>query len=73
MRFYFAHLVPGTPAEGAALIVESRSAQATCRRCGLQQPVAPPLDAHCPRCGAADIEVEGGHELLVDRIEIETE
>ncbi len=72
MRFYYEALVQGTPAEGAVLHVELRTAVATCRRCGRHHAVAPPLDPFCPECGAAELSVEGGHELLVDRIEIET-
>lgn len=70
MRFYFDVLAQNSAAGGVTLIVERRDAVAHCRACGWSAAVAPPLDPACPRCGAWGIEVEGGRDLVVERVEL---
>ncbi len=61
----------GTPAEGAALEIETVAFQFRCRKCGGESfRDEPPY--LCTACGSADIELLGGMDLIVDRIEVET-
>lgn len=60
----------GTKAEGAVLEIESVDFRFRCRACGGESfPEEPPYV--CASCGSAEIELLGGMDLVVDRIEIE--
>jgi hydrogenase nickel incorporation protein HypA/HybF len=62
----------GTMADGATLEIESVPFRFRCRRCGSESfPEEPPYA--CAGCGSSDIELLGGMDLVVDRIEIETD
>jgi hydrogenase nickel incorporation protein HypA/HybF len=60
----------GTPAEGAALEVETVPVSLLCQVCGAASDVEDPWAA-CPACGAVDVETRGGQELLVESIEVD--
>jgi hydrogenase nickel incorporation protein HypA/HybF len=62
----------GTIAEGARLVIERRPFQVRCRKC---RAVATREDfvLACPACGAADLEIVQGTELILEKIEAETD
>ena len=68
----FALLAEGTPLAGAELRVRSVPAVVRCRACGVASeqhgfPLA------CRACGALDVEVTAGEELLVEELEVDAE
>jgi len=59
----------GTPADGAALRIEYVPADMICRSCG--SVTHPELAmAICESCGSTDVELSGGHELLLMNVEL---
>ncbi len=70
VQFYFDLLSQGTIAEGAVLHFRREHAVATCRACGHQFQVSPPLVPICPNCGDYHLEVKGGQGLAVESIEV---
>jgi hydrogenase nickel incorporation protein HypA/HybF len=61
----------GTIAEGARLEIEIAPFSFRCRRCGGESfPEDPPYA--CTACGSGDIELLGGMDIFVERIEVET-
>ena len=60
-----------TPAAGAALEIEKQPVTVRCREC---ETADPSFDwrCNCPSCGSSDVEITGGSELLITRIELET-
>ncbi len=70
VQFYFDLLSRGTIAEGAVLNFRREHAVATCRECGHEFQVSPPLAPFCPNCGGYQLEVCGGQGLAVDSIEV---
>ena len=70
LAFAFELVARGTVAEGAELVMEEVPAAGRCRACGAvgELPAFPLL---CPRCGAADVELMQGEELLVDSLELD--
>jgi hydrogenase nickel incorporation protein HypA/HybF len=70
LAFAFELVAQGTPVEGAELVMEEVPATVSCRRCG-DESVLEAFPAHCAACGALDVEVTGGEELLVDSLELE--
>lgn len=65
----FQLVTEGTLAEGAAIDLVVTPARLTCRACGHGGTTLDPL-AVCPACGADDVDVTGGDELVLESIEI---
>jgi hydrogenase nickel incorporation protein HypA/HybF len=63
----FGMLATGTEADGAAVEVVTVPATVSCRGCGADSESADML-AVCPRCGSADVEVNGGDELTLESV-----
>jgi hydrogenase nickel incorporation protein HypA/HybF len=70
IQFYFDILSQGTLAEGATLHIEREHAQAECLDCQHTYEVSPPLDPYCPACDSANLQVSGGREFSIQRIEV---
>ena len=70
LRFGFEHNSEGTRLAGAALEITEQRAAGRCRSCGAKSEIDE-LPALCPKCGGADVEVEGGRGLVIGAIEIE--
>ena len=70
LRFAFTAILPGTPAEGAALQIDSVAAVAYCPDC--QQDFAPDTNHffECPACGRLSATVKQGRELDLVRLEM---
>ena len=62
----------GTIAEGAELVLETEPVQVTCRTCGAVEK-ADSVVYDCPKCGAVDIRLEGGQEILLLSLSLEQE
>ena len=70
LTFSFEMVASGTLAEGAALEITNIPAQGECRRCGAVSALhAFPLQ--CESCGAFDLKIVAGEELLVASLELE--
>ena len=68
----FPFAAEGSPAEGARLEIEEIPARVTCRQCGgTSQPDFPLLA--CAHCGANDVELVAGRELVLAAVELEGE
>lgn len=65
----FQLVTEGTLAEGAAIDLVVTPARLACRSCGHDGTTLDPL-AVCPSCGAGDVDVTGGDELVLESIEI---
>jgi hydrogenase nickel incorporation protein HypA/HybF len=72
LSFSFELLAQGTPAEGAELVLEEVPAAGSCRACGHEGRLTG-FPLLCRACGAADIEVVAGEELLVEALDVEEE
>ncbi len=60
-----------TVAADAVLELATVRARLRCRRCGAESELdGPPFNCH--HCGASDVEITAGDELLVDAIELES-
>jgi hydrogenase nickel incorporation protein HypA/HybF len=70
LTFAFELVSAGTELEGAELVIEDVPANVTCRSCGAETQLEA-FPAHCAECGALDVEVSGGDELLVEALELE--
>jgi hydrogenase nickel incorporation protein HypA/HybF len=70
LEFAFELLITGTPLEGAELQIEEVPARGRCPRCGAETELHT-FPFRCGRCGAIDLELQAGEELLVDALEIE--
>lgn len=64
----FALVAEGTGAQGAAVDVVVTPATLTCRPCGHRSQSVDPL-ALCTRCGAAEVDISGGEELVLESIQ----
>jgi hydrogenase nickel incorporation protein HypA/HybF len=64
LRFALEAMAPGTLLEGATIEIEQPPAAAWCMACAQAVSIASRLD-DCPRCGSAQIQPTGGHELTV--------
>lgn len=70
LTFSFDMVAQGTLAEGAVLDIQAIPARGACRRCGAVGELhAFPLQ--CPSCGAFDLDIVAGEELLVASLEVE--
>jgi hydrogenase nickel incorporation protein HypA/HybF len=63
----FALVADGTAAQGAVLDLVVTPATVACRACGRKSESTDGL-AVCPRCHAADVEVTGGDELVLESL-----
>jgi hydrogenase nickel incorporation protein HypA/HybF len=70
LTFAFELVSAGTEVEGAELVIEEVPATVRCGACAAETTLEE-FPAHCSACGAFDVEVEGGEELLVDSLELE--
>ena len=70
LRFAFTAILPGTPADGATLQIDSVAAVAYCPDC--QRDFVPDTSHffECPGCGRLSSTVKQGRELDLVRIEI---
>jgi hydrogenase nickel incorporation protein HypA/HybF len=71
LRMAFEIASPDTLAAGCVLELEAPHAVLRCRACGAATELALVFRA-CESCGSADVTVEGGHELLLRSLELET-
>lgn len=69
VRFNFEILSNGTPAQGATVTIRRESRRATCRDCGVTNPVG--MEPVCPSCGSVRMEVSGGHQCYLESIDVE--
>jgi hydrogenase nickel incorporation protein HypA/HybF len=72
LEFAWQLVADGTCAEGAELEMEEVPATVRCASCAGESELRA-FPARCERCGALDVEVTGGDELLVEALEIEEE
>ena len=70
LRWAFERLVPGTILDGARMNVIQSKATCHCHGCEARVEIDELL-VECPQCRSANIEIEGGRELLLQSIEIE--
>jgi hydrogenase nickel incorporation protein HypA/HybF len=63
----FGLVAAGTEADGAAMDLVTVPATVTCRGCGAASESTDLLPV-CPRCGGADIELNGGDELTLESV-----
>jgi hydrogenase nickel incorporation protein HypA/HybF len=70
LEFAFELITAGTELEGAELALEEVQARVRCKACAAET-VLKEFPAHCGTCGALDVEVTAGEELLVVSIEVE--
>jgi len=71
IRFAFEILAPGSILEGSTLRVSEPAAHSDCRQCGARVQIED-LTMSCPRCGSGEIVIDGGRDLLLQSIELET-
>ncbi len=60
----------GTVAEGAAVDLVTVAARVACAACG-HEAESDGLVVACPRCGATELELTGGDELVLESIQFE--
>ncbi|MGE5446297.1 MAG: hydrogenase maturation nickel metallochaperone HypA [Ignavibacteriales bacterium] len=71
LEFSFQLVSDGTPAQEAVIEIEEIPARFRCKRCGVESEINhPPFT--CPRCGAPDVEIASGDQVLVDEVELES-
>lgn len=71
LEFSFRLLAAGTRADEAIIEVQETPAILRCGQCGAEIELGLP-QSNCRGCGASDIEVLAGHEIIVDAIELES-
>jgi hydrogenase nickel incorporation protein HypA/HybF len=71
VQVYFIALSRGTIAEGASLRFRREPAMITCFSCSYTAPIKPPLPSGCPVCGSSQVRVHGGHEFLVESVDVD--
>lgn len=70
VSYYFNFLSENTIAGGASIVFTHKPARLRCRACNtIFSPEK--LDFDCPDCGERQVDVIGGRELYVDRLEVE--
>lgn len=62
----------GTIADGARLEIEEVPVRFRCRACGADRTADEGTFA-CPSCGSRDVELLEGRDIVVERVELETE
>jgi len=72
LRFAFETIRDGTCAAAATLDVASEQGMLTCRKCGARTP-ADDRPTACPSCGSADLAFEGGMDLDIVSLEVDTD
>lgn len=70
LLFAWELLAPETSMAGAVMDITQPMAVCRCRTCGARTEVEQ-LTAACPKCGSADVSIEGGQEMLLESIELE--
>ena len=70
LREFFPLAAEGTPAQGAALRIESVPAAFQCLDCGYEGPVDR-KEACCPRCKSSAIKLTAGREFYVANLKVE--
>ncbi len=70
LEFAFQLLSDGTVLEGAQLVIEEVPARGLCHRCATETTMTS-FPLQCSICGALDLEILAGEELLVDALELE--
>ena len=70
LQFSFQLLAEHTPAAGALLEIKHIPARVRCTRCGARGRLEISL-FRCRSCGASEIQIMSGEELLVDAVELE--
>ncbi|HEY7495474.1 MAG TPA: hydrogenase maturation nickel metallochaperone HypA [Candidatus Tectomicrobia bacterium] len=71
LQFSFQLVADGTPAAAAVLEMEEVPARWRCKQCSAEsESDLQPLQ--CQGCGASEVEVVAGGELLVDAVELQT-
>jgi hydrogenase nickel incorporation protein HypA/HybF len=70
LEFAFELTARGTCLDGAELRIDQVAAAGRCRACGAES-VLEGFPLMCAACGALDVEVTAGEELLVDSLELE--
>lgn len=70
IRFAFELLGPGTRVEDAEIVIEAPKAVCNCRACKSQVEIEE-LVVQCPACSSSEIVIEGGHDLVLQSIDIE--
>ena len=72
LEFAFALVIEGTPLQGAELAIEDVPVVVRCRSCATDTTIAE-FPFQCGGCGAFDVQLVAGEELLVDALELEDE
>ncbi|MGQ9573678.1 MAG: hydrogenase maturation nickel metallochaperone HypA [Thermoguttaceae bacterium] len=70
LRFAFDLLAKGTTLEHARLEIAQPRAVCRCAACGARTQIDD-LESCCPQCGAGEVTLEGGRDLLLESIELE--
>lgn len=70
LRFMFEMATQETPLQGVTLDIEEVPIRVRCRSCENEQELDEPAFS-CARCGAPNLEILGGRELLIDTVEVE--
>ncbi len=70
VRLYFEIVSKGSIAEGAEVEVRKLPIRVKCNSCGYEYE-ADKYDLTCPECGGIDVEILGGRELIVKKIDVE--
>jgi hydrogenase nickel incorporation protein HypA/HybF len=70
LEFAFGLVAEGTEVEGAELVMEQVPAGVRCNVCAAESELTQ-FPALCASCGALDVEVTGGDELLVESLELD--
>ena len=70
LTFAFTLVTEGTRLAGAELGIEEIPARGRCRGCGAET-VMDWFPLQCGKCGALDVELVAGEELLVDALELD--
>ena len=70
VQFYWDHMSEGTICEGAALHFVRAPATVQCLDCGHTVFLDPSIEA-CPACGSLRLQVTGGDEFLLERLDLD--
>ena len=70
LQFAFSAILPGTPAEGAALQIDPVPAVAYCPACQQDFTLEQHFFCECPKCGRPSAVIKQGRELDLVRLEI---